>query len=299
MPANPTPSASTPVPAHAATAEAPGAAVSCSLPALFSLKGQVALVTGGSRGLGLQMAQALGEAGARVVLLARKADELTQAAAQLRERGLDVATCAADLSQLDALPALVGTLLREHGRLDVLVNNAGMAWAAPATEITPAQWQRVMALNLDALFFLSREVARQAFIAQGSGKIINIASVGGLQGNASDMPTVAYNASKGAVVNLTRALASEWGPLGLHVNAICPGFFPTRLSAGLLRQVEAGVLAKTPLRRMGGDEDLMGTVVYLASRASHHVTGQCIVVDGGASTTLFQDLLPADAHATR
>lgn len=263
------------------------------VPALFSLQGQVALVTGGSRGLGLQMAQALGEAGARVILLARKAEELADAANHLRARGLDVACCVADLSHIEALPALVRQLLAEHGRLDVLVNNAGMAWSAPATDITPAQWQRVMALNLDGLFFLTREVARQALMPQGQGKVINIASVGGLQGNASDMPTIAYNTSKGAVVNLTRALASEWGPHGIHVNAICPGFFPTKLSAGLLRQVEAGVLAKTPLRRMGGNEDLMGTVLYLASRASHHVTGQCIVVDGGASTTLFQDLMTA------
>jgi len=266
-----------------------------SLLALFSLAGQVAVVTGGSRGLGLQMAQALGQAGARVVLIARKADELAEAAAHLTALGVAVSTRAHDLSDLDRLPALVGSLRAEHGRLDVLVNNAGMAWAAPATEITPAQWQRVMQLNLDSLFFLSREVARQAFIPQGSGKVVNIASVGGLLGNSTDMHTAAYNASKGAVVNLTRALASEWGPLGLHVNAICPGFFPTRLSGGFLRQVEAGVLAKTPLRRMGGDEDLMGTVVYLASRASHHVTGQCIVVDGGASVTLFQDLLPPAA----
>lgn len=272
----------------------PPVSAAASLPALFSLRGQVAIVTGGSRGLGLQMARALGEAGARVLLIARKADELAEAAAVLRQRGLDVATHAHDLSALDSLPALVSELLAAHGRLDVLVNNAGMAWAAPATEITHAQWQRVMQLNLDSLFFLSREVARQAFIPQRSGKVINIASVGGLQGNSPDMHTVAYNASKGAVVNLTRALASEWGPHGLHVNAICPGFFPTKLSAGFLKHVEAGVLAKTPLRRMGGDEDLMGTAVYLASRASHHVTGQCIVVDGGASTTLFADLLPTE-----
>lgn len=263
------------------------------LPALFSLHEQVALVTGGSRGLGLQMAQALGEAGARVVLIARKPDELAEAAAQLRQLDLDVATCAHDLSDLDSLPALVTRLLAEHGRLDILVNNAGMAWAAPATEITPSQWQRVMRLNLDSLFFLSREVARQAFMPQQSGKVINIASVGGLQGNSPDMHTIAYNASKGGVVNLTRALASEWGPHGIHVNAICPGFFHTKLSEGFLRHVESGVLAKTPLRRLGGDEDLMGSVVYLASRASHHVTGQCIVVDGGASTTLFGDLLPS------
>lgn len=266
------------------------------LPALFRLNGQVAVVTGGSRGLGLQMARALGEAGAHVILVARKNDELEAAATELASLGLSASTCVHDLSDLDRLPELATRLLAVRGRLDILVNNAGMAWAAPATDITPSQWQRVMRLNLDSLFFLSREVARQAFIPQGHGKCIHIASVGGLQGNSPDMHTIAYNASKGAVVNLTRALASEWGPHGLHVNAICPGFFHTKLSDGFLRQVEAGVLAKTPLRRIGGDEDLMGTVVYLASRASHHVTGQCIVVDGGASTTLFGDLLPPADH---
>lgn len=271
---------------------APTAARTATLPGLFSLHDQVAVVTGGSRGLGLNMALALGEAGARVVLVARKADELQQAEAWLRERGVAAHGVAFDLADLDGLPALVQRLLTQFGRLDVLVNNAGMAWAAPATEITVAQWQRVLRLNLDALFFLSREVARQAFLPQRRGKIVHIASIGGLQGNSPDMHTVAYNASKGAVVNLTRALASEWGPHGIHVNALCPGFFHTRLSDGFLRQVETGVLAKTPLRRIGGDEDLMGSIVFLSSRASHHITGQCLVVDGGATSILFGDLLP-------
>ncbi len=255
----------------------------------------MALITGGSRGLGLQMAEALGQAGARVVLAARNPDELDRAAAGLECQGMRTATQALDLTDSDRLPAWVSTLLAREGRIDILVNNAGLAWAEPAETMSDAHWHRVIDLNLNALFFLTREVARQAFIPQRAGKIVNIASVGGLQGNAPDMKTVAYNASKGAVVNLTRALASEWGPLGLHVNAICPGFFRTRLSERLLARVEHAVLAKTPLRRLGGEDDLKGTILYLASRASHHVTGQCIVVDGGASTTSFGDMLEAQA----
>jgi gluconate 5-dehydrogenase len=262
-----------------------------SSPSLFDLSGQTAVVTGGSRGLGLQMAEALAEAGARVVLCARREDELRRAGESLRGRGLDVATLAADLTDFERLPSLVSALLDREGRLDILVNNAGMAWAEPAETLSDERWLRVVDLNLNGLFFLTREAARQAFLPAGRGVVVNIASVGGLQGNAPDMKTVAYNASKGAVVNLTRALASEWGPRGVRVNAICPGFFRTRLSAGLLDRIGDAVLAKTPLRRLGDDEDLKGTVVYLASRASRHVTGQCIVVDGGASTTLFGDML--------
>ncbi len=263
------------------------------LPALFDLQGQVALVTGGSRGLGLQMAAALAEAGARVLLCARHDDELREAARTLQSRGLDVGTLAADLTDAAALPGVVAELLQREDRLDILVNNAGMAWAEPAETLSNERWLRVVDLNLNGLFFLTREVARQSMLPRGSGVVVNVASVGGLQGNAPDMKTVAYNASKGAVVNLTRALASEWGPRGVRVNTICPGFFRTKLSAGLLDRVGAAVLAKTPLRRLGDDEDLKGTVVYLASRASRHVTGQCIVVDGGASTTLFGDMFGA------
>lgn len=268
-------------------------------PQLFDLRDRVALVTGGSRGLGLQMAEALAEAGARVVLAARKPDELEQAAGTLRERGLNVGTAVLDLTDFERLPAWSAELLEREGRLDILVNNAGTAWAEPAETTSDTTWQRVMDLNLNGLFFLTREFARRSFIPRSAGKIINIASIGALAGNAPDMKTVAYNASKGAVVSLTRTLASEWGPMGLQVNAICPGFFRTRLSTKLLDRVEPAVLAKTPLRRLGGDEDLKGTVVYLASRASDYVTGQCIIVDGGGSTTLFADMLghaPADAE---
>lgn len=258
---------------------------------LFDLSGRTALVTGGSRGLGFQMATALAQAGAKVTLCARKADELEQAADHLRAQGLDVQTIPMDLGQLESIGPSVQALLKQVGPIDILVNNAGMAWAGPAETTTDAQWQRVMNLNVNGLFFLTREIAQHSMLPRQRGVIINIASVGGLQGNAPDMKTIAYNTSKGAVVNMTRALASEWGPQGIRVNAICPGFFPTKLSSGLLEKTGPTVIAKTPLRRLGGDEDLKGTVVYLASDASAYMTGQCLVLDGGSSTTLFGDML--------
>lgn len=265
-----------------------------SLQNLFDLTGRQALVTGGSRGLGLQMATALAQAGANVTLWARKADELAHAQNTLNAQGLTVRTQVVDLSALEDIPEHAQALLNEVGHIDILVNNAGMAWAAPAEATTDAQWQRVMNLNVNALFYLTREFAQRSMLPCGTGVVVNIASVGGLQGNAPDMKTIAYNTSKGAVVNLTRALASEWGPQGIRVNAICPGFFPTKLSSGLLDKTSNVVIAKTPLRRLGGNADLMGTVVYLASDASAYVTGQCLVVDGGASTTLFGDMLSGD-----
>ena len=248
---------------------------------LLDLSGKVALVTGGSRGLGLQMAEALGEMGARVAVTARKADELEEAAAHLSARGVECLTVAGDLARLDAIPGLVDQVVARFGTVDVLVNNAGTSWGAPAEEHPAEAWRKVMALNLDATFFLTQAVARRCMIPRRAGKIVNVASVAGLSGNTPDVHTAAYNASKGAVVNLTRALAAEWGKHGINVNAICPGFFHSRLADRLLERIEEAVVARTPLLRLGGDEDLKGAVVFLASEASRHVTGQALVVDGG------------------
>jgi gluconate 5-dehydrogenase len=249
---------------------------------LFDLSGKVALVTGGSRGLGLQIAEALGEMGAQVAITARKAQELEEAAAHLRTQGVEVLTMAGDLARLDGIPALVDAVLSRYGTIDILVNNAGTTWGAPAESYPAEAWNKVMNLNLDAVFFLSQEVARRCFIPGRAGKIVNIASVAGLAGNPPEMTTVAYNTSKGAVINLTRTLAAEWGKHGINVNAICPGFFPSRMSKGILDQIEKAVIARTPLRRIGGDEDLKGAAVFLASEASRHLTGQYLAVDGGA-----------------
>ena len=252
---------------------------------LFDLAGKIALVTGGSRGLGLQMAEALGEMGARVAITARKQPELEQAATHLSGQGVEVLTVAGDLSRLETIPAMLDRVIEKLGPVDVLVNNAGATWGAPAEDYPAEGWNKVMRLNLDALFFLTQAVGKKCMIPRRSGKIVNIASVAGLSGNPPAMQTVAYNASKGAVVSLTRALAAEWGRHGINVNAICPGFFPSKMSKVLLDLIGPGVLARTPLGRLGGEEDLKGAVVFFASEASRHVTGQFLVVDGGALVT--------------
>jgi NAD(P)-dependent dehydrogenase (short-subunit alcohol dehydrogenase family) len=248
---------------------------------LFKLDQRVALITGGSRGLGLQMAEALGEMGCRLAITARKTDELEQARAHLGKMGLDVLTIVNDLSKTEQISGMVDQVLQRFGTIDILVNNAGATWSAPAEGYPDEAWHKVMSLNVDSLFFLSREVARRCMIPNRFGKIINIASVSGLRGSSTNVNTIAYNTSKGAAVNFTRALASEWGKYNINVNAICPGFFPSKMSAGLLEQVAEGVIARAPLHRIGGDEDLKGTVVFLASEASRHITGQSIAVDGG------------------
>jgi len=249
---------------------------------LLDLDGRVALVTGGSRGLGLQMAEALGEMGARVAITARKQQELAEAREQLEKQGVKVCTVAADLSQRDSIASVVAQVVDELGPVNVLVNNAGTTWGAPAEDYPDEGWDKVMRLNVDALFFLSREVARQCMIGNGGGRIINVASIAGLKGGMG-MKTIAYNTSKGAVVNFTRALAAEWGPYDITVNALCPGFFPSKMSRGVLEEVGEAVVARTPLGRLGSDEDLKGITALLASEAGRHITGQNIAVDGGYS----------------
>ena len=250
---------------------------------LFKLDGRVALITGGSRGLGLQMAEALGEMGCKLAITARKADELVEAKAHLEKMGFEVLTVVNDLSKTDQIPGMVDQVVQRFGTIDILVNNAGATWSAPAEEYPDEAWHKVLGLNVDSVFFLSREVARRCMIPNKFGKIINIASVAGLRGSATNVSTIAYHTSKGAAVNFTRALASEWGKYNINVNAICPGFFPSKMSAGLLEKVADAVIARAPLHRIGGDEDLKGAVVFLASEASRHITGQALAVDGGIS----------------
>ena len=252
---------------------------------LFDLDGRTAVVTGGSRGIGLQMATALGEMGARVALTARRQDELDEARAGLEHAGVECLTIPGDLADRGAIPAIVDAALAAWGQIDILVNNAGCNWAAPAEDYPDEGWRKVMSLNVDAQFFLCREVGKRSMLPRRSGKIINIASIAGLYGNPPgwDMQTMAYNTSKGALVNMTRALAAEWGRHNINVNAICPGFFPSKMTRVTLDRIDADVLALTPLGRLGGDEDLKGAVVFLASEASRHVTGQVLAVDGGCT----------------
>jgi len=252
---------------------------------LFQLDGRVALVTGGSRGLGLQMAEALGEMGCKIAITARKADELAEAQAHLQRQGITVMTVAGDLQKSEAAGTLVQAVREELGEIDILVNNAGASWSAPAEEHPDEAWHKVMNLNVTAPFFLAREVGRRCMIPRRGGKIINVASIAGLRGMEPGVQTLAYNTSKGAAINFTRALATEWGRYNINVNAICPGFFPSKMSAGLLDQIAEAVIARTPLQRLGGNEDLQGAVVFLASEASRHITGQYIAVDGGFTAT--------------
>ena len=252
---------------------------------LLDLTGKVALVTGGSRGIGLQMATGLGEMGARVALTARKHDELDAARAELEAIGVECLTIAGDLSNAASIGSAVGAVLERWQHIDIVVNNAGTNWAAPAEDYPTEGWRKVLDLNVDAAFFLSREVAKRTMIPRRSGKIVNIASIAGLLGNPPEwqMQTIAYNTSKGALIAMTRTLAAEWGRYNINVNAICPGFFPSKMTRVTLERIDRSVLAMTPLDRLGGDEDLKGSVVFLASEASRHITGHALVVDGGCS----------------
>ncbi|MCW5652403.1 SDR family oxidoreductase [Hydrogenophaga sp.] len=251
---------------------------------LFDLKGRTALVTGGSRGLGLQMAHALGEAGARVMISSRKAADLEQATAELQAAGIDARWVAADGQDEQDCRRLVDETLQRMGDIDILVNNAGAAWGAPAEEHPLDAWDKVMNLNVRSYFILSQEVARRSMIARKRGRILNTASIAGLGGNPPGMNTIAYNTSKGAVINFTRALAAEWGKYGITVNAICPGFFPSKMTVGTLKAMgEEKLAAHAPLRRLGDEEDLKGITLLYASDAGKHITGQWLAVDGGVS----------------
>ena len=251
---------------------------------LLDLTGQVALVTGGSRGLGLQMAEALGEAGAKVMLTARKQHELEEGCAHLAARGIDARWIAADCAVEADIRRLASETLERMGPVDIVVNNAGAAWGAPAEDYPVEAWDKVMNLNVRGYFILSQHIAKHSMIARKSGRIINIASIAGLGGNPPEMQTIAYNTSKGAVINFTRALAAEWGRYNITVNAICPGFFPSKMTAGTLKALgEEKLAAHAPLRRLGDDEDLKGLTLLYASDAGKHITGQWLAVDGGVS----------------
>ena len=251
---------------------------------LFNLEGQTALVTGGSRGLGLQIAHALGEAGARIMLSSRKAGDLEEAAAELQAAGIDTRWIAADASREEDIRRLADETMERMGDVHILVNNAGAAWGAPAEDHPVEAWDKLMNLNVRGYFILSQQIAKKSMIPNRYGRIINIASIAGLGGNPPEMQTLAYNTSKGAVINFTRALGCEWGRYGITVNAICPGFFPSRMTRGTLERLgEDQLAAHAPLGRLGDDEDLKGTALLFASDAGKHITGQWLAVDGGVS----------------
>jgi gluconate 5-dehydrogenase len=251
---------------------------------LFSLKGKTAIVTGGSRGLGLQLAQALGEQGARLVISARRQEELDEAVAHLAGLGIEASAIAVDLSRPESVQPFAAEALRRLGQVDILVNNAGTSWGAPAEDYPLEAWDKVMNLNVRSMFLLSQAVGKLSMIPRRYGRIVNISSIAGLAGNQpGTMQTIAYNTSKGAVVNFTRTLAGEWGRYGITVNSIAPGFFPSKMTKGVLSAMGDELAREAPLGRLGDDEDLKGAVVLFASDAGKHITGQILAVDGGVS----------------
>jgi NAD(P)-dependent dehydrogenase (short-subunit alcohol dehydrogenase family) len=250
----------------------------------FRLDGKVALVTGGSRGLGLQIAEGLAEAGAHVAITARREPGLREAVQQLQAKGFTATSAVCDISQNDQVESAVGQTLKDFGHIDILVNNACATWGAPFEELPFDAWDKVVRTNVDGTYFVSRAVGLHMIERKQGGRIINIASVAGLRGSDPRvMPTLPYNTSKGAVVNFTRALAATLAEHNITVNCICPGFFPTRMTAATLDRHGQEITEATPLRRLGGPNDLKGIALLFASDASAFITGQVIAVDGGAT----------------
>jgi NAD(P)-dependent dehydrogenase (short-subunit alcohol dehydrogenase family) len=247
---------------------------------LFDLTGRVAIVTGGSIGLGRQMAEGLAEMGATLVLCARKKERVEETAAALHRQGAKVLALGCDVRSAASIQALVDATIAEFGRLDILINNAGTSWGAPVEEMTLEQWNKVIETNLTGTF-LFNQAAGKVMIPQRRGKIINIASVAGLRGAPPDFQAIGYHASKGGVIAFTKDLACKWARHNIHVNAIAPGWFPTHMSQVVIERNKEQLLKRVPLGRFGSDCDLKGAAVFLASDASDFVTGHVLVVDGG------------------
>lgn len=245
----------------------------------FSLEGRVAVVTGGTRGLGEGFAGALGDAGASIALVGRDVDAAAGVVADLESRGIDCAFFAADITERANVENVLQSTLARFGRVDILVNNAGTCVHAPALDVTPEEWRRVMDVNLDALWSCSQVFGR-TFVDQRSGVIINIGSMSGLIVNRPQWQP-AYNASKAAVHHLTRSLAAEWGPYGVRVNALAPGYIKTEMSPVDDPAYRQNWIDDAPMQRYGSVEELAPAVVFLASDASSFVTGSVLVADGG------------------
>ena len=245
----------------------------------FKLNGKVALVTGGSRGLGLEMAVALSQAGAKVALMARREKYFDEARAELP----DAHCVLGDVSNEADVQRAVAETKQKLGEISILVNAAGIAWAAPALEMPAEKFREVVQVNLDGTFYACKACAPD-MINAGYGKIINIASIAGLLGEPAEiLDAVGYSASKAGVIMLTKDLAVKWGRYGIRINAIAPGFFPTKMTEKNLPKIEQLIVARTPLGRVGRNGELAGAALYFASPASDYVTGQTLAVDGGTT----------------
>jgi NAD(P)-dependent dehydrogenase (short-subunit alcohol dehydrogenase family) len=259
---------------------------------LFDLSGRVAIVTGGSIGLGRQMAEGLAEMGAHLVLCARKEERCHQAAEELQQLGVKAIALGCDVKNPASIEEMVEATLSQFGRIDVLINNAGISWGAPVEEMRLEDWNKVIETNLTGTFLCAQAVGK-VMIRQSrgknsagknsAGKIINVASVAGLGGAPAELPAIGYHASKGGVISFTKDLACKWASHNIQVNAIAPGWFPTHMSNRVLEHHEELFLSHIPLRRFGNEHDLKGAAVFLASDASNYVTGHVLVVDGGQS----------------
>ncbi|WP_085524285.1 SDR family oxidoreductase [Tuberibacillus sp. Marseille-P3662] len=252
---------------------------------LFDLKGKTAIVTGGGRGLGEQIATALAEAGANIVLGSRKLEPCQEVSEKIKDIGVDSFACQCDVTNADDINNIVAKTKEHFGTIDILVNNSGATWGAPVVDMPADKWDKVMNVNARGTFLMS-QAAGKVMIEQGGGRIINIASVAGLGGAFPEsLDAIGYNSSKGAVITFTKDLAVKWARHNINVNAIAPGFFPTKMSKGVLEKGGDEILKGTPLNRFGSDHDMKGAALFLASDASSYVTGQVLAVDGGSSAT--------------
>jgi NAD(P)-dependent dehydrogenase (short-subunit alcohol dehydrogenase family) len=247
---------------------------------LFNLSGRVAIITGGSVGLGRQMAEGLAEMGANLVLCARKKERCEQTAEELKRLGAQTLALGCDVKNPGQVQAVVDATVSEFGSIDILINNAGTSWGAPVEDMRLEHWNKVIETNLTGTFLFSQAVGK-VMVPQRRGKIINIASVAGLRGAPPEFQAIGYHASKGGVIAFTQDLACKWGIHNIQVNAIAPGWFPTNMSQVVIERNKETFLSKIPLRRFGSEHDLKGAAVYLASDASNYVTGHVLVVDGG------------------
>ncbi len=244
----------------------------------FDFKGEVVIVTGGSRGLGLEIAHAFGYAGAQVVIAARREQWLTEAEKFLKDRAISVYAMTCDVADASSVEQTVQQVLEKCGKIDVLVNNAGLTWGAPAESMPFDRWRQVIDANITGTFLMSQAVGRH-MLERNKGAIINVASIAGLGGG--QLNTIGYNASKAAVINLTRALAVEWGPRNIRLNCIAPGMFRTRMTEAIIERAEGIYNAMTPMGRIGQSGELAPTVLFLASEGASYITGQVVPIDGG------------------